>query len=78
MSKLVRDFLEVNSDKFDRVIFCLFTKKDIDLYSQHLQEYFPIPSDSASCQAVKTIVRPPELQQQTEPVLVLEENSDDL
>ena len=78
MAKLVRDFLEVNSDKFDRVIFCLFMQKDIDMYGEYLQEYFPIPDETAPCQAVKTIVNPPELQQATEPDVVLKLNPDEL
>lgn len=41
--RTVREFLEKNSDKVDRVIFCLFMEKDIDLYEKEMQVYFPIP-----------------------------------
>lgn len=42
VSKLIRKFLETNSDKFDRIIFCLFMDKDIALYHKFLRVHFPI------------------------------------
>jgi len=36
----VRTFLEQHSDKVDRVIFCLFLEKDVEIYEQQMQFYF--------------------------------------
>jgi len=41
-SYTVRKFLEQHSDKFDRVIFCVFLDVDKNLYDQVLQAYFPV------------------------------------
>lgn len=38
----VRRFLEENSDKIDRIIFCTFLEIDQLLYKQTLQAYFPV------------------------------------
>ncbi|XP_018571398.1 uncharacterized protein LOC108911056 [Anoplophora glabripennis] len=38
----VRKFLETNSDKVNRVIFCLFLKIDQNIYEGLLQSYFPL------------------------------------
>ncbi|KAJ8914558.1 hypothetical protein NQ315_010022 [Exocentrus adspersus] len=38
----VRKFLEANSDKVDRIIFCLFLDIDKDIYKGLLQSYFPL------------------------------------
>lgn len=35
-----KDFLLKNADKVDRVIFCLFLKKDIDIYEVEMQKFF--------------------------------------
>lgn len=64
VSKLLREFLQDNSDKFDMIILCLFMDKDIDLYAEYLPIFFPLPTSptsSESCYAVKTVVTPPEL-----------------
>lgn len=42
VTALVKEFLEKNADKFDRIIFCLFLQKDIDLYEKYLAEVFPL------------------------------------
>ena len=34
--------------KFDRIIFCLYLEKDIELYEKYLSIYFPIPNDEES------------------------------
>ncbi|XP_059081864.1 ADP-ribose glycohydrolase MACROD1-like [Tigriopus californicus] len=41
--RTVREFLEKHPDKVDRIIFCLFMEKDIDLYEKEMQVFFPIP-----------------------------------
>ncbi|CAG9761103.1 unnamed protein product [Ceutorhynchus assimilis] len=38
----VRQFLEEHSEKFDRIIFCVFLDVDKNLYEQVLQTYFPV------------------------------------
>nr|AEE62628.1 unknown [Dendroctonus ponderosae] len=38
----VRKFLERESDKIDRVIFCIFLEVDKNIYQQVLQTYFPV------------------------------------
>lgn len=43
--KTVRDWLEKNNEKVERVIFCLFLEKDIRIYEEKMQLYFPIPSN---------------------------------
>lgn len=42
--KTVRDFLEKDDTykKMDRVIFCLFMPKDVSIYEEQMQVYFPI------------------------------------
>ncbi|KAL0274250.1 UNVERIFIED_CONTAM: hypothetical protein PYX00_006721 [Menopon gallinae] len=37
----VRKFLDSNSSKVDRIIFCLFLEKDVEIYETMLQLYFP-------------------------------------
>lgn len=37
-----RDFVENNLDHVDAVIFCLFTKQDIEAYHEFLPAYFPL------------------------------------
>ncbi len=53
-------------------------KKDIDLYSEYLQVFFPIQVDTAVCEAVVTSVNPPKIQKPSEPDVVLKINSDEL
>ncbi|CAE1257367.1 MACROD [Acanthosepion pharaonis] len=43
--KTVREWLEKNNEKVERVIFCLFLEKDIRIYEEKMQLYFPIPSN---------------------------------
>lgn len=38
----VRAFLEENVDDVERVIFCLFSPEDEDVYQKVLQSYFPL------------------------------------
>lgn len=38
----VRKYLEGNMDKIDRVIFCLFSEEDVDIYEGVMQIYFPL------------------------------------
>ncbi|XP_022906807.1 macro domain-containing protein CT2219-like [Onthophagus taurus] len=38
----VRSFLESNSSKVDRIIFCLFADQDVTIYQGVLQSYFPL------------------------------------
>ncbi|OCT84083.1 hypothetical protein XELAEV_18022222mg, partial [Xenopus laevis] len=40
--RTIREFLEENKDKFDRVIICVFLEKDEEIYLQKLPEYFPL------------------------------------
>lgn len=37
-----RKFLEKNPDSIDRVIFCVFLKKDVEIYENLMQIYFPV------------------------------------
>ncbi|XP_043112897.1 ADP-ribose glycohydrolase MACROD1 isoform X2 [Puntigrus tetrazona] len=39
--RTVREYLEQNHDKLDRVIFCVFLKSDKELYETMLPAYFP-------------------------------------
>ncbi|XP_052010931.1 ADP-ribose glycohydrolase MACROD1-like isoform X2 [Xyrauchen texanus] len=39
--KTVREYLEENHEKLDRVIFCVFLKSDKELYEKRLSAYFP-------------------------------------
>ncbi|KAF2367745.1 Macro domain, partial [Trinorchestia longiramus] len=41
---LVRKFLSMENNRahFDRIIFCLFLQKDIDLYHYYMQQVFPL------------------------------------
>ncbi|XP_052005880.1 ADP-ribose glycohydrolase MACROD1-like isoform X2 [Xyrauchen texanus] len=39
--KTVREYLEENYEKLDRVIFCVFLKSDKELYERRLSAYFP-------------------------------------
>lgn len=39
--RTVREFLEENHEKLDRVIFCVFLKSDKELYETRLSAYFP-------------------------------------
>lgn len=39
--RTVRDYLEQNHEKLDRVIFCVFLKSDKELYETMLSAYFP-------------------------------------
>eukprot|EP00079_Xenopus_tropicalis_P035138 XP_017948909.1 PREDICTED: O-acetyl-ADP-ribose deacetylase MACROD1 isoform X2 [Xenopus tropicalis] len=38
----IREFLEENKDKFDRVIICVFLEKDEEIYLRKLPDYFPL------------------------------------
>lgn len=38
----VRSFLQAHGDDVDRIIFCLFLDKDVDIYHQQLQLFFPL------------------------------------
>ncbi|XP_041416698.1 ADP-ribose glycohydrolase MACROD1 isoform X2 [Xenopus laevis] len=40
--KTIREFLEENKEKFDRVIICVFLEKDEEIYLRKLPEYFPL------------------------------------
>ncbi|XP_051515030.1 ADP-ribose glycohydrolase MACROD1-like isoform X3 [Myxocyprinus asiaticus] len=39
--KTVREYLEENHEKLDRVIFCVFLKSDKELYEKRMSAYFP-------------------------------------
>ncbi|XP_063852371.1 macro domain-containing protein PG1779-like [Scylla paramamosain] len=39
---IVRTMLEAHKREFDRVIFCLFLKPDVDLYHRYLPVFFPL------------------------------------
>ncbi|XP_064621962.1 ADP-ribose glycohydrolase MACROD2-like [Lineus longissimus] len=41
----VRMFLEEHGDKVDRIIFCLFLEKDVNIYSEFMPQYFPLESE---------------------------------
>ncbi|XP_071362920.1 ADP-ribose glycohydrolase MACROD1 isoform X4 [Trachinotus anak] len=44
----VREYLEANHDKLDRIIFCVFLPTDKELYLQNLPLYFPAaPTEAA-------------------------------
>ena len=60
VSRLLREFLEVNHDKFDIIILCLFIDKDKNFYTKYLQEFFPIPT-SSSCHKITTTIESPKL-----------------
>ncbi|XP_041445041.1 MACRO domain containing 1 L homeolog isoform X1 [Xenopus laevis] len=47
--RTIREFLEENKDKFDRVIICVFLEKDEEIYLQKLPEYFPLDSTYPTC-----------------------------
>jgi O-acetyl-ADP-ribose deacetylase (regulator of RNase III) len=38
----VKEFIEKNPGQVDRVIFCLFLEKDVDIYEKLMQKYFPV------------------------------------
>ncbi|XP_014769073.1 uncharacterized protein LOC106868367 isoform X2 [Octopus bimaculoides] len=38
----VRKWMESNHEKVDRVIFCIFLPKDVDIYREKMQKYFPL------------------------------------
>lgn len=38
----VRKCLEEHAEKIDRIIFCVFLPKDLELYEDILQSYFPV------------------------------------
>jgi len=38
----VRQFLEKESNQFDRIIFCCFLEKDEKVYEELLPQYFPL------------------------------------
>ncbi|XP_055941759.1 ADP-ribose glycohydrolase MACROD1-like [Argiope bruennichi] len=38
----VREFLEMNAIKMDRIIFCLFDSIDVGIYERLMPEYFPV------------------------------------
>jgi len=40
----VREFIQKNPGKIDRVIFCLFLEKDVEIYEQQMQLFFPAGS----------------------------------
>ena len=40
--KTVKEFIKKNPDKVDRVIFCLFLDKDVEIYEKLMQEYFTV------------------------------------
>ncbi|KAK6632238.1 hypothetical protein RUM44_007269 [Polyplax serrata] len=39
--KCTRNFLEKNSSKVDRIVFCLFLAKDVEIYDTMMQSFFP-------------------------------------
>ncbi|XP_025105028.1 uncharacterized protein LOC112570681 isoform X3 [Pomacea canaliculata] len=46
----IREWLEKDkyADKIERIILCLFLKKDVEVYEQLLQVYFPLPEHGHS------------------------------
>lgn len=42
----VRSFIDKNPEKIDRVIFCLFLEKDVEIYEQQMQLFFPAAASS--------------------------------
>lgn len=61
--ELLRNYLEKNHEKIDRIILCLFMRKDIDLYKRYLQKFFPISTvknrlKSADSFVSKSLVEP--------------------
>nr|QSG73582.1 ADP-ribose glycohydrolase MACROD2 [Alvinella pompejana] len=38
----VKDFLQKHKDKVDRIIFCLFTRDDVNIYESKMPTYFPV------------------------------------
>ncbi|KAL3427207.1 macro domain-containing protein [Phlyctema vagabunda] len=55
----VRDFLEEeDGEKLDKVIFCTFTKKDVDAYNDYLPLYFPSVDFEPESTASATIGMP--------------------
>lgn len=45
----VRQWLETdnNAEKVDRVIFCVFLEKDLNIYWRLLHQYFPLPGETS-------------------------------
>lgn len=41
----VRNWLTANHEHVDRILFCVFLSKDIDVYEENLLRYFPIVKD---------------------------------
>lgn len=78
VSSFVRKFLESNSDKFDRIIFCLFMDKDIKLYEKFLRVHFPISENAkkstADCRKVEHFVEAPFAKEIKKPIAVLKTN----
>lgn len=74
VTKLVRDYLEKEHDKFDRIIFCLFMDVDISLYEQNLSEKFPVVKQQ-QCRVVRSTVEPPKAKKPEEPVLKISPES---
>uniref|UniRef100_A0A914W6V8 Macro domain-containing protein n=1 Tax=Plectus sambesii TaxID=2011161 RepID=A0A914W6V8_9BILA len=46
--RTVREWLEKNDDKMDRIIFCLFMREDIEIYNRLLQDFFPLKENERS------------------------------
>ncbi|XP_017318954.1 ADP-ribose glycohydrolase MACROD2 isoform X2 [Ictalurus punctatus] len=44
----VRDWLEENRDKIDRIIFCVFLENDYGIYNRKMSDYFP--PDNEECE----------------------------
>ena len=40
----VKEFLEKNQEKVDKVIFCLFVQSDVEIYNKLMPLYFPRPN----------------------------------
>jgi O-acetyl-ADP-ribose deacetylase (regulator of RNase III) len=40
----VKEFLEKNHEKVDKVIFCLYNQSDVDIYNKLMPLYFPRPN----------------------------------
>lgn len=59
--ELVRDYLQENSDKFERIIFCIFLPEDRGYYEKFLSMYFPVGVENSECNLVSSSVEPPKI-----------------
>lgn len=75
VSRLVRNFLQEHSDKFDRIIFCLFMAEDVFYYEKFLSIYFPVGGQTGQCRKVESSSEPPKVSETDFPELVIKKSA---